>query len=94
MKKLFLVATIGVAGLVSAKNAEIKTLSKENKLEVKTVESKDSKVFSKFGCWQYGIVIGCTNEMVVDTACGDTFADAQACMNQNAALMNEFMCGN
>jgi hypothetical protein len=94
MKKMLFIAAFGVAGLVSAKNAEIKTFPKDNSLEVKVVESKDSKLATKFGCYQYGIVIGCTNEMVVDTACGNTFAEAQACMNHNAALLNEFMCGN
>ncbi|MCT2561923.1 hypothetical protein [Chryseobacterium herbae] len=79
--------------MASAKDAEIKNPSKDNKLEIK-VESKDSKLATNTNCWTYGTVIGCTNEMVTDTVCGETYAEAQECMDHNAALMNEFFCGN
>lgn len=91
MKKLILLTAFGFAGLVSAKDSEKvnSTSAKNNK-----VEKKDSKVEAKkISCYSYGIVIGCTNEVINDTACGETFAEAQHCMVENGALMNEFYCG-
>ncbi|KMQ69166.1 hypothetical protein ACM39_03395 [Chryseobacterium sp. FH2] len=93
MKKILFATAFGVAGLVSAKSTEnVKTDIRKDKIEYAGSELKESKSIVKPMCYSYGIIIGCTNDVVVDTACGATFAIAQQCMIENGALMNEYFC--
>lgn len=84
-----LLATISVAGLVSAKNAE-------ERKETKTVEKE---VAVKAQCQSVGIFIPCTNENLSDTICwgegtgNATYDDAVVEESHNAHLLVEFLCG-
>jgi len=97
MKKILLVATICVAGLVSAKNIDVKKPTKEvEKKEVtQSTESKDPQP----KCFSYGILIECTGEVLEDTVCygpgsdNATYQDAWDCITENGQLANEFFCG-
>ncbi|AKK74423.1 hypothetical protein OK18_19015 [Chryseobacterium gallinarum] len=99
MKKILLIATISVAGLVSAKNTEVKTPTKEveKKEVVKEVDSKEAD--ASMQCIQYGMLISCTNEVIPDTVCygegtdNATYEDAWDCITTNGQLANEFFCG-
>ncbi|MEN4760271.1 hypothetical protein ABEG63_08075 [Chryseobacterium sp. C39-AII1] len=88
MKKIILIAAIGVAGLTSAKETKSLNFEKEKNVSKQT----NSEIKSKMNCYSYGIVIGCTNEMISDTACGETYEEARQCMIDNGALMNEYFC--
>lgn len=101
MKKVFLVATICVAGLASAKNAEIKNPTKEGekKEAVKTIDSKEADA-KKMNCISYGMYIECTGEVIPDTVCyGEgtgtaTYQDAWNCITENGQMANAYVCGN
>lgn len=101
MKKIILVATICVAGLVSAKNTEeIKPTKEGEKKEVKIKEKSASKSDAlKMQCQSIGILITCTDEVLTDTVCwGEgsgtaTYEQAHADHIHNAQLLNEYLCG-
>lgn len=98
MKKILLVATISVAGLVSAKDAEVKTTTKEVEKK-ETVKEADKEADAAMQCIQYGMLISCTNEVIEDTVCygegtdNASYEDAWDCITTNGQLANEFFCG-
>jgi len=87
MKKLILLVSFGVAGLVSAKNT----------VEIKPQTGEKTEV-SKMQCQTIGILVTCTNEILTDTVCWgegsgtDIYAQAHADHIHNAQLLNEFLC--
>lgn len=87
MKKLLLLATFGVAGLVSAKNTEltsIKTISVNETTEVSV--SAESKVFFRGG-----------EPIRVTTVCGATYvtvSGSQETLYDEWEGMNQQLCGH
>jgi len=85
-----LLATVCVAGLVSAKNAEEKK---------ETEKAEVPKEAAAMQCQQVGIFIPCTNESLTDTICwgegswNPTYDDAVAEESHNAHLLVEYLCG-
>jgi hypothetical protein len=100
MKKILLVATMSVAGLVSAKNAEEKKRTKEveKKEAVKEAESKEAEAL-KIQCINYGMFIECTGEVIPDQVCyGEgtgvaSYEEAWDCITTNGTLANDYFCG-
>lgn len=99
MKKIFLLAAFGVAGLVSAKNAlEIKAEFSKEKNNVEIKESKKSGKIVIQQCQNYGMYIPCTDETLSDSVCwgegtgNATYEDARQCMLRNAKLALKFFC--
>lgn len=86
MKKIILTLAFGMTSLVFAKTGDIKVNNHKNK--------KNEKIQQKeWSCITYGILIGCTNQMITDTACGDSYNEIRACMIKNGRLAQEYFCG-
>lgn len=102
MKKVILVATICVAGLVSAKTAKnlkpTKEVEKKEALEVKEIQDS-KKATKKINCRTIGMLVWCTDTMLSDTVCwgpGSGTATEEQAMSEslhNSQLVNEFFCG-
>ncbi len=98
MKKLLLVATSLVVGLLSAKDKEKKKSAKQE-AETK-IEKSEKEPMPKQYCQSYLMVVWCNSSAnAVDTVCyelgdADSKAHAYACMSENGALYNEYVCGS
>lgn len=91
MKKLFFIATLGVAGLMSANSIEKDY--EDNNL------SSEEDVITGGGCVTYGMYVWCTDEMYDDTVCwGEgtpyaNFEDARlGCILPNSQALTLYMC--
>ncbi|KFF10497.1 hypothetical protein IW15_19345 [Chryseobacterium soli] len=101
MKKVILIATICIAGLVSAKNGEEMKPTKEKKEVAKaTAQAEEQEEALKaINCRTVGMYVWCNDEMLSDTVCwgegSGTATEAQAMAQSlhNAQLVNEFFCG-
>ncbi len=87
MKKILLIATIGVAGLLSAKGLE------ETKIET----CQEGKTPPDFICTQVDIPIWCTGETITNSYCwidGDqaSFTEALECYETEYEMFNEELC--
>lgn len=103
MKKIILIAAIGVAGLTSAKNIDVKEKEKEKEdkkteqTEKKTSESGDPT--GRMQCISVGMYVWCTGEVASDTVCWGsgsgtaTYEQAIADSIHNSQLYTEFHCG-
>lgn len=97
MKKILLIATIGVAGLVSAKDAEVKPTKEVEKKEAVNASADDAEAL-RMQCIQYGMYIECTGEVIPDQVCyGEgtgisTYEEAWDCITHNGTLANAFFC--
>lgn len=107
MKKIILLAAFGVAGMLSAKNAEetkpTKDTEKEKKEIVKEKKANEScgsesKVL-QYNCIEYSMYIPCLDMFLDDQvcygsgACVSTWDDAWNCMTTNGTLATKFFCG-
>jgi len=99
MKKIFLIAALGVAGLASANNIYLKKDGDKEKTEMKKANSNQEDPNGKMQCQQVGMLVWCTNEVVPDTMCwgegSGTATYQQAVQDQihNSQLLTEFYCG-
>src|SRR5690606_3082854 len=100
MKKMILVAALGVAGLASAKNIDVRKDKNDEKIEKKSKYTKNSEESEALmQCMQVGMLIWCTDEVVSDTVCwGEgsgtpTYQQAVAESIRNSQLLTEFTCG-
>ncbi len=99
MRKLFLLAAFGVAGLVSAKGIEETKTTKEEKKKETVQEVKDDDPEGRMQCYQYTMYIPCTGSIINDTQCWGagsgtaTWEDAWNCMNQNGINAIAYFCG-
>jgi len=100
MKKLFLIAALGVAGFVSAKNAEETKPTKEpeKKEIIKGVVAEDPN--DKMQCYEWAMYVWCTDQFFADTVCwgagSGTATHAQAVADEihNSQLLTEYFCGS
>lgn len=92
MKKLFLIATIGVAGFLSA-NSVVNDSNKSNLTKI------DNKEFVQQYCQEYVMVVWCDkSKNTVDTVCyelgnAQSKNEAYECMAHNGRLFNIYNCG-
>ncbi|MDQ1097589.1 MULTISPECIES: hypothetical protein [Chryseobacterium] len=101
MKKIILVAALGIAGLASAKNIDVKKDKNDEKIEKKSKDTKSSEESEalKMQCMQVGMLVWCTNEVVSDTVCWgegsgtSTYEQAVSDSIHNSQLLTEFTCG-
>ena len=99
MKKIFLIAALGVAGLASANNVDLKKDDHKEKTEKKNANANQDDPESKMQCVQVGMLVWCTNEVVPDTVCWgpgfgtSTYQQAMADSIHNSQLLTEFYCG-
>lgn len=98
MKKLFLIATVSFVGFLSAKDTEEKKPSKQTE-ETKNEKCEKESTPQQY-CQSYLMVVWCNSSAnAVDTVCyelgdADSKAHAYACMRENGALYNEYVCGS
>lgn len=99
MKKLFLLATIVVAGFVNAKNIEETkpTQEAEKKEAVSETEYSESEVL-KYKCIEYAMYIPCQDFFLTDQVCwGEgtgvpTWDDAWNCITENGEMATFHFC--
>ncbi|WP_439479500.1 hypothetical protein [Chryseobacterium aquaticum] len=98
MKKIILLATFGVVGLVSAKEVNLNT-DKNGDKSKETKSSQNEKVLQQ--CIQVQMYVWCTDEMVPDTMCWgegagvgcETYRSATLNLIRNSQLLTEYFCG-
>lgn len=101
MKKILLLITFAIAGLVNAKSIDLEKGKKEREKTEKKSEKKtesDSSV-KKMNCIQNAMFVWCTGEFYHDTVCwGEgsgtaTYQQAIADEIHNSQLLTEYICG-
>ncbi|GAA5096981.1 hypothetical protein GCM10023210_31450 [Chryseobacterium ginsengisoli] len=99
MKKTFFLSAFIVAGLVSAKNVDVKKDKEGEKTEKKASETQQEDPTGRMQCTQVGMLVWCTNEVVADTVCwgegSGTSTYQQAMLDEvhNSQLLTEYFCG-
>lgn len=95
MKKMIFLAALITAGVLSAKNVEIK----KDKEDIKTEKKSPDTQKAKMQCQQVGMLVWCTDEVISDTMCwGEgsgtaTYEQAVSDQIHNSQLLTEFYCG-
>ncbi|KUJ56290.1 hypothetical protein [Chryseobacterium aquaticum] len=98
MKKLLLIATIGIAGCLSANNS-INNCNKE-KMKEKEENIVTKKEAIQQYCQEYVMVVWCDkSKNAVDTVCYElgneqSRDEAYECMRHNGRLFNIYNCGS
>ncbi|WP_288460935.1 hypothetical protein [uncultured Chryseobacterium sp.] len=93
MKKLILIATLGVAGFANASNGIVKNV-KAIKNFVLQDDDKDANN-KKLMCRTTSNFMPCNGgSLLDDTTCGETMEQIQECEYHNYWLLVEFHCGS
>ncbi|WP_179467523.1 hypothetical protein [Chryseobacterium sp. H1D6B] len=98
---MILLVAFATAGVLSAKDVDLKKEKEKEKTEIKTTNQSEAKGPSgpAMLCTSVGMFVWCTNEVITDTVCWGgnsgtaTYQQAMADSIHNAQLLTEFYCG-